>query len=87
MMLEKNGFEVVDEAENGQAGWEIQKHQPDLVTMDITKSKSQPVANLIYYLGIPVWQKHGKDLAQHFGSLENIMNATYEELLEVNDVD
>jgi len=36
-MLEKNGFEVVDEAENGQAGvGKYKKHQPDLVTMDIT---------------------------------------------------
>lgn len=53
----------------------------------IEKSKSQPVANLIYGLGIPgVGKSMGKDLAQHFGSLENIMNATYEELLEVNDV-
>lgn len=37
MMLEKNGFEVVDEAENSQAGvGKYKKHQPDLVTMDIT---------------------------------------------------
>ncbi len=36
-MLEKNGFEVVGEAENGQKG--IQKYKelrPDIVTMDIT---------------------------------------------------
>ncbi|ATW26102.1 response regulator [Candidatus Formimonas warabiya] len=36
-MLEKNGFDVVGEAENGAEG--IQKyheHRPDLVTMDIT---------------------------------------------------
>lgn len=36
-MLEKNGFEVVGEAENGKMG--VQKYmelQPDIVTMDIT---------------------------------------------------
>lgn len=37
LILEKNGFEAVGEAENGQAG--IKKYielKPDLVTMDIT---------------------------------------------------
>ena len=37
MMLERNGFEVVGEAENGAAGLEqYQELKPDLVTMDIT---------------------------------------------------
>lgn len=36
-MLEKNGFEVVAEAENGAVGVEkYKKYKPDLVTMDIT---------------------------------------------------
>ncbi|MEG6523231.1 response regulator [Desulfotomaculum sp. 1211_IL3151] len=36
-MLERNGFEVVDEAENGAMGVEkYKKCRPDLVTMDIT---------------------------------------------------
>lgn len=37
MMLEKNGFEVVGEAENGLRGVEKYKElNPDVVTMDIT---------------------------------------------------
>lgn len=36
-MLEKNGFEVVDEAENGAVGLrKYKQYKPDLVTMDIT---------------------------------------------------
>ncbi|MFZ5986811.1 MAG: response regulator [Bacillota bacterium] len=37
MMLEKNGFEVVGEAENGAEGIvKYKEFQPDIVTMDIT---------------------------------------------------
>ncbi len=36
-IVTKNGYEVVAEAENGQAAVELYKeHKPDLVTMDIT---------------------------------------------------
>ncbi len=36
-VLEKNGFEVVAEAENGEVGIEqYLQHKPDIVTMDIT---------------------------------------------------
>ncbi len=37
LMLERNGFEVVGEAENGAVGVAMYKQcQPDIVTMDIT---------------------------------------------------
>lgn len=37
LMLEKNGFEIVGEAENGKIGVKKYKElQPDIVTMDIT---------------------------------------------------
>ena len=36
-VLEKNGYEVADEAEDGQKAVEkYEQHKPDLVTMDIT---------------------------------------------------
>jgi len=35
--LESNGFEIVDNASNGQIGLEMyQKYQPDLITLDVT---------------------------------------------------
>ncbi|KUO69895.1 MAG: histidine kinase [Clostridia bacterium BRH_c25] len=47
MMLEKNGFEVVGEAENGLVG--IQKYKelsPDIVTMDITMPDMDGIESL-----------------------------------------
>ncbi|MCT4607549.1 MAG: response regulator [Marinisporobacter sp.] len=42
MMLKRNGFEVVGEAENGvEAIQKYKKLQPDLVTMDITMPEMQ----------------------------------------------
>ena len=53
----------------------------------IENSKSQDVSRLIYALGIrQVGAKMGKVLASHFGSLDNLMAATVEELTEVPDV-
>lgn len=46
-MLEKNGFEVVGEAENGSVG--IQKYmelKPDVVTMDITMPEMDGISTL-----------------------------------------
>ena len=46
-MLEKNGYEVVGEAENGQVA--IQKYselQPDIITMDITMPEVDGLAAL-----------------------------------------
>lgn len=47
MMLEKNGFQVIGEAENGSEG--IQKYielQPDIVTMDITMPEMDGIESL-----------------------------------------
>jgi two-component system chemotaxis response regulator CheY len=46
-MLEKNGFEVVGEAEDGLAGCDKYKQlKPDLVTMDITMPKMEGIEAL-----------------------------------------
>jgi len=46
-MLEKNGFEVVAEAENGAVAVQRYKsHHPDLVTMDITMSTMDGISAL-----------------------------------------
>ncbi len=53
----------------------------------IEASKEQDLARLIYALGIrQVGAKTGKVLASQFGTMDALMNATVEELTEVNDV-
>ena len=53
----------------------------------IQNSKQQDLSRLIYALGIrQVGSKTGKVLAGEFGSLDNLMHATVEELTEVADV-
>lgn len=53
----------------------------------IESSKEQDVARLIYALGIrQVGAKTGKILANHFGSLDALMQANEEELTQVPDV-
>ncbi|MCX4170035.1 MULTISPECIES: NAD-dependent DNA ligase LigA [Paraburkholderia] len=53
----------------------------------LEKAKHTTLARFIYALGIRhVGESTAKDLAKHFGSLNPIMDASVEELLEVNDV-
>ena len=53
----------------------------------IEESKQQDLSRLIFALGIrQVGAKTGKVLASTFGSLDSLMNATLEELTQVNDV-
>ena len=53
----------------------------------LEKGKHTTLARFIYALGIRhVGESTAKDLAKHFGSLDPIMDASVEELLEVNDV-
>ena len=53
----------------------------------IEKSKEQDLSRLIYALGIrQVGTKTGKVLAAHFGSMDNLMQASAEELTEIQDI-
>ncbi|MCB8995529.1 MAG: NAD-dependent DNA ligase LigA [Bacteroidales bacterium] len=53
----------------------------------IEDSKKIPFPRVLYALGIRfVGETVAKKLARHFGSLENIMNAGFDELLEVEEV-
>jgi DNA ligase (NAD+) len=53
----------------------------------IEKSKRTTLARFLYALGIRhVGESTAKDLAKHFGKLDAIMDASVEQLLEVNDV-
>jgi len=53
----------------------------------IEKSKSTTLGRFLFALGIrQVGEATAKDLARHFGTIERLMDARVEELLEVNDV-
>lgn len=53
----------------------------------LDKSKSTTLPRFLYALGIRhVGEATAKDLARHFGSLDRVMDASVEQLLEVNDV-
>jgi len=53
----------------------------------LDKSKRTTLPRFLFGLGIRhVGEATAKDLARHFGSLDRIMDASVEELLEVNDV-
>ena len=53
----------------------------------LEKSKHTTLARFLFALGIRhVGETTAKDLAKHFGSLDRIMDASLEQLLEVNDV-
>jgi len=53
----------------------------------IENSKTQDLSRLIFALGIrQVGAKTGKVLAAHFGSMEQLMSATAEELTDIQDV-
>ncbi len=53
----------------------------------LEKSKSTTLPRFLYGLGIRhVGEATARDLARHFGALDRIMDASVEQLLEVNDV-
>ena len=53
----------------------------------IERSKATTLGRFLFALGIRhVGEATAKDLARHFGSIERLMQARVEELLEVNDV-
>jgi DNA ligase (NAD+) len=59
----------------------------DNVLKEIAASKQLPLERVIYGLGIRfVGERTAQFLAEHFGSLDAIMNASAEELEEVNEV-
>ena len=67
--------------------WKSGKTAAKKLLAAIEESKQQDVSRLVYALGIrQVGAKTGKVLATTFGSLDALMNATLEELTQVNDV-
>lgn len=59
----------------------------DNIFSAIERSKTVPLANFIYALGIDnVGKKTAKDLADRFKSIDGFMNATQEELSSMSDI-
>src|ERR1700682_3560290 len=57
------------------------------VLNEIEASKKLPLERVIYGLGIRfVGERTAQFLAEHFGSMDALMNASQEELLEVNEI-
>ncbi|KYO68745.1 NAD-dependent DNA ligase LigA [Thermovenabulum gondwanense] len=53
----------------------------------IEESKKRPLARLIYALGIPfIGEKSASILAENFSSLEDLMNASYEDLIKIPEI-
>jgi len=53
----------------------------------LEKSKQTTLARFLYALGVRhVGEATAKDLARHFGGIDRVMDASVEQLLEVNDV-
>lgn len=54
---------------------------------EIGKSKTKELSRFVFALGIPmVGERAGKILADHFGSIDGLMNATAEELIGIHEV-
>jgi len=59
----------------------------EVLIRSIERSKDVPFHRVLYALGIRhVGETVAKQLASHFGSLDNIMNATFEDLTEVEEI-
>ena len=53
----------------------------------IEKSKNPPLENFIFALGIgSIGKKTAKDVAKKYGDIENLKNATKEELIQIDDI-
>ncbi len=67
--------------------WEKGTKAAENLLAAIEKSKENDLSKLIFAFGIrQVGEKAGKVLAQHFGTLDALMNAGIEELMQVPDI-
>ena len=57
------------------------------ILSSISKSKSKPFSNLLFGLGIRyVGKTTAEKLTSHFKNIDNIINASYEEIVEVDEI-
>lgn len=73
--------------ENVKSLWQSGETAAKKLLDAIENSKQQDLSKLIFALGIrQVGAKTGKVLAKHFGTLDNLMNASEEDLTQIPDV-
>lgn len=66
-------------------GWQDKSSENMLESID--KSRGVPFGRVLYALGIRhIGQANAAMLASHFGSIENLMSATKEELLQIDEI-
>lgn len=83
------GLEKIFEAEEGQKERKIGFREKTVsnILQGIEQSKSTPFERVLYALGIRfVGETVAKKLAYHFGSIYSIMQASYDELKEVEEI-
>jgi DNA ligase (NAD+) len=83
------GLEKIYEAEEGQKERKIRFREKTVsnILQGIERSKSTPFERVLYALGIRfVGETVAKKLAQHFGSIDLIIQASFEELKEVEEI-
>ncbi|MEC8680296.1 MAG: NAD-dependent DNA ligase LigA [Bacteroidota bacterium] len=57
------------------------------ILTSIEKSKSKPFSNLLFGLGIRfVGKTTAEKLSNHFKSIDNIINASYDEIIEIDEI-
>lgn len=80
--------------------YHLKEHKEDLVELEgfgtksiqnlldsIEKSKENSLENLLFALGISqIGEKNAKILAKHYRTIDNLKNATLEELTEIQDI-
>ena len=67
--------------------WQKGEVQAQKLINAIAESKQRDLGRLIYALGIrQVGSKTGKVLASTFGNMDNLMNASLEELIQISDI-
>ncbi len=65
----------------------FKERKADKLIAALEKSKDCPLDAFLFAIGIPnIGRKTARDLAQAFGTLEKVMNATAEELVALDDV-
>lgn len=80
-------FEELDEATGETTKRSIKEKTAQNILTSIISSKSQPFERVLFGLGIRyVGKTVAEKLADHFGHIDRIMEATHEEMINVNEI-